>query len=168
MNRTYGSTEIEKLTGFYHMAHWKGKDYRNFLFHYGIPILQVHSKNENAKKMLLYLSEAFYLLSIKSINDNIIARSGANINKFLLLFKNEFGEESVTINFHELIHVCEQIEKSGPLWLQSTFAYEGLNLKLRQFGILVIHNLFNYNRFLCLKYCDLDLNSDNLQFRKLK
>ena len=97
MNRTYSSTEIEKLTGFTTWIIGKVKITKTFCSIMVFLFYRLIQKMKMLKKVLLYFSEAFNLLSIRSINDNLIARSGENINKFLLLFKNKFGKESITI-----------------------------------------------------------------------
>ena len=128
-----GSSDIATLQTFDSFANWKGKDFKNFLFHYGLPLLVVYCQNDEIIENFRCLQESIYTMSTKYISEFDMNVVSEKIGQFLRGVKNIFGFDKISPNFHELAHLPDIAKYSGPLWLHSTFDFEGFNLTIRNF-----------------------------------
>lgn len=133
MNDNSGSSDVGSLQSFDRFSNWKGKDFRNFLFHYGLPLLIVYCQDNEIINNFKCLQEGIYTMSTKYIDEFDLSMVREKIGIFLNGVKNIFGFDKISPNFHELAHLPDMAKHSGPLWLHSTFDFEGFNLIIRNF-----------------------------------
>ena len=133
MDLNHGSSDICRLQNFDLFASWKGKDFRNFLLHYGLPLLLVFCDRPEIISNFKNLQDSIYILSGKNLDDIDLSLAKSKIDQFLQGVKDIFGFDKISPNFHELSHLADIARNSGPLWLHSTFDYEGFNLVIRNF-----------------------------------
>lgn len=133
MSFNHGSADVPNLQSIYMLANWKGKDFKSFLLHYGLPMLDTYCINDLVTKNFINLLDSIYILSEKRISGQNLDIAKSKMNAFLIGFTEIFGEDKITPNFHEFSHICDVIRFSGPLWLNSTFYFEGLNFTIRNF-----------------------------------
>ena len=86
-----------------------------------------------------------------------------NIKKFLKTFENVYGKHYVTINFHELIHIPNNIRNNGSIFCLSCFGFENFNKLLKKSMHGVKGDLEIYRRFnmLVSSTRNLNLNSNS-------
>lgn len=94
-------------------------------FHFGIPII-VRCVVKQAHRILLFsLLSAINLASSEYITHENIDLVNELLHNFVELFQNIFGLRHMASNIHSLLHVSESLKYIGPLWMYSTFNYEG-------------------------------------------
>lgn len=73
------------------------------------------------------LSAAVYMLLKESISAKNISLAETKLVEFANQYEELYGKQNVTINTHLLRHVARSVQQLGPLWAQSTFAFETNN-----------------------------------------
>ncbi|CAF2960693.1 unnamed protein product [Rotaria sp. Silwood2] len=110
------------------MSKFKASEFRT-LFHFGIPIIVRHIP-KSTQKMLLSFLTAINLASSEYITYEIIYLVKKLLYYFVEQYQNIFGLRHMTTNIHSLLHVSESLKYTGPLWMYSTFSYEGIDKNL--------------------------------------
>lgn len=80
------------------------------------------------------LSSSIYMLLQANITKEEIHLADTRLNKFADDFQDLYHEHNVTINLHLLRHIGSAVHQLGPLWAQSSFAFETNN------GVLIKSN----------------------------
>ena len=127
----HGVKEISSINGLSCSADWKGKQYLAWLLYHGLPFLLEYSNSKQIIENFMHLSNAVYLLSLGYYEQENVNAAKLEIKSFSESFENIFGEESMGPNYHEILHISDQVEKTGQLYVNSTFHFERLNLTLR-------------------------------------
>lgn len=107
-------------------ADFKANEYRSLLFYYLYFALGGLLDAKYVKHFRL-LSSVVYSLSKETILFDTIEQAKQQLNEFANKYEILYGKSSVTINLHYLRHLAMQVEKLGPLWSQSAFAFEANN-----------------------------------------
>ncbi|CAF4008307.1 unnamed protein product, partial [Rotaria sp. Silwood1] len=107
------------------MSKFKASEFRT-LFHFGIPII-VRCVPKQTQKMLLSFLTAINLASSEYITYETIDLVKELLYYFVEQYQNIFGLRHMTSNIHSLLHVSESLKYIGPLWMYSTFSYEGID-----------------------------------------
>jgi hypothetical protein len=110
---------------------FKANEMRSMLLYY-LPttaLIGLHQKKYLDHFNLL--SSSIYILSKNEISQNELQICRQNLLLFHKQYEQYFKIENVTMNLHLMHHLVDRVEKLGPLWAQSAFAYETNN------GILV-------------------------------
>lgn len=79
------------------------------------------------------LSSAIYTLLKDKITANELSHAHHNLTMFVNDFQTYFGKKHMVMNIHLLSHIVQCVESLGPLWSQSTFAFERNNECLLKF-----------------------------------
>ena len=111
---------------------WQTKDYRNFFF-FIFPLLKFLISNENLFLSVMELRKGLYLLLLSNPGIIEIQKSKECFAKFLDGYKFFYNEYSMTPNFHDLDHLPDCVQTSGPLYEYSGFNFEHLNGRLKEF-----------------------------------
>lgn len=77
------------------------------------------------------LSAAVYMLLEEEIPLENISLAETKLVNFVNQYEKFYGKSNITMNMHMLRHLARSVHQLGPLWSQSTFAFETNN------GILV-------------------------------
>lgn len=117
---------MRKPRSIYSRADFKANEYRSLLYYYLYFALD-GLLDAKYVKHFRSLSCAVYSLSKKTISFDSIEQAKLKLNEFADKYEILYGKSSVTINLHYLRHLAMQVEKLGPLWSQSAFAFEANN-----------------------------------------
>ena len=112
-----------------HSGHWKASECRSWLFFYSVPVLFGLLHKQYYYHYLL-LVEAIYTLNLDAISEKQIQRSEELLIKFCGLFATLYGDQHMSANLHQLLHLPDTVRHLGPLWVYSCFPFESLNGKL--------------------------------------
>lgn len=115
-----------------HSKYWKASECRAWLFYYSVPVLFGLMKEQFFEHYLL-LVEAIYILNLESISSSDLDHADELLVKFCGMFALLYGNEHMSANLHQLLHLTSTVKQLGPLWVYSCFAFESLNGKLAHF-----------------------------------
>ncbi|KAF4520588.1 hypothetical protein B566_EDAN005999 [Ephemera danica] len=107
-----------------YLARWKATEFRQFLLYTGPYVLSgILSKEVFEHFLCLHYAVRILLSSVYSSLMFEYARS--LLNYFVKYFRNFYGHESLSYNVHNLIHICDDLEKlDTTLENTSAFKYE--------------------------------------------
>lgn len=103
---------------------WQAKDYRNFYL-FSFPILTQQENNRTTKCVMTLRAGLILILHRPSEEDCSAAKN--HFDFFLSEFKELFGEQHLTPNFHDLHHLPDMARKCGSLVEFSGFNFEHIN-----------------------------------------
>ena len=104
------------------------------LFHFGIPVIVGCIAKQTHKTLLLSLLTAINIASSEHITSQKINLVRELLHYFVEKYQETFDLRNMISNIHSLLHVSESLKYIGPLWMYSTFNYEGFApLKLSRF-----------------------------------
>ena len=63
----------------------------------------------------------------ESISLNDLINAEIMLKKFVFLVEELYGKKHMTYNVHQLLHAVDTVHNWGPLWPNSTFAFESYN-----------------------------------------
>lgn len=106
------------------ISKFKASEFRS-LFHFGIPVILQCVVKQAHKVLLLCFLAAINLASSDCIVEGTVELVRQLLSHFVELFQHIFGLRHMTSNIHSLLHVSDSIKYIGPLWMYSTFNYEG-------------------------------------------
>lgn len=115
---------------------WKATQYRIFLFHIG-PILLRRVTNDltmkdNKRLINVVLNFCLFSFGIRILSSKFVTPADIKLAKTMLdAFNNSFlscyDVRQQRFNVHAIRHFPFQVEKFGPLWATSSFAFESAN-----------------------------------------
>lgn len=109
---------------------WKAWEWRAFLLFYAISVLPgilIPTYLEH----YFVLSFSIHILLQESVSRHDLQLAHASLVHFVKAMTELYGEENVSFNCHQLIHLAESVQNWGPLWATSTFCFERNNGNLR-------------------------------------
>ncbi len=110
---------------------WKACEYRVFLLFYAVPLLLDFFLLDYIHHLALLVSSMHILLSTK-ISTSDLEAARCMLNNFYQLVPELYPQERCTSNMHSLIHLCDCVQRWGPLWCYSAFGFENLNGYIRK------------------------------------
>lgn len=113
-------------------SYWKASEMKWFLLAYSIPILHDVMSGEFLSHHILLISAVTTLMST-SISVEMLQSARSYLSKYVEAFETLYGEEHMSCNLHQLLHLAETVEQFGPLFVTSCFAFENLNGILKGF-----------------------------------
>ncbi|CAH2225546.1 jg22545, partial [Pararge aegeria aegeria] len=116
------------------LKHWKGSEFRSFLYYLSLVILKEVLKEEAYTHFMHF----FCAITICSIEKHFkfLQIAEEMLAHFTEQFKRIYGKDYVTSNIHNLSHLVDEVKKFGTL--QNFNAYEFEN-KLQHFKHMVRH-----------------------------
>lgn len=108
---------------------WKGTQWRDYLFYYGVPSLQGLLPKKYLKHFEL-LSKFGYILSMTSISNEELETAKKCIVEYLEKFEEYYGLHRTRLNIHALLHAIASVRNLGPYWVYTTFNFESWNAQL--------------------------------------
>ncbi|XP_035852374.1 uncharacterized protein LOC116059288 isoform X2 [Sander lucioperca] len=109
---------------------WKASEWRAFLLFYAISVLP-GILPLTFLEHYFYLSFSIHILLQESISQHELKLAHESLVCFVEYMKVLYGEENVSFNCHQLIHLTESVLNWGPLWATSAFSFERNNGNLR-------------------------------------
>ncbi|XP_049925967.1 uncharacterized protein LOC126405952 isoform X2 [Epinephelus moara] len=110
---------------------WKASEWRAFLLFYAISVLP-GIVQPTFLEHYFYLSFSVHILLQESISQRDLQVAHESLVRFVKDMKVLYGEENVSFNCHQLIHLKESVLNWGPLWATSAFSFERNNRYLRE------------------------------------
>lgn len=117
---------IRRPRSIFKRGDFKANEYRSLLLYY-LPIALDGLLDSRFVKHFRLLSSAIYILSKDYITSDDINQARKQLHQFADEFETMYGKSSVTMNIHLLRHMANAVERLGPLWCQSTYAFEAKN-----------------------------------------
>lgn len=108
---------------------WKAREWENFILYYSIPIFSTILLPAQLDHWTLFVSSLYILLKDEIPIDEL-NRADENLLKFVYKAEQMYGIKCATFNLHQMLHICESVLNWGPLWTNSTFAFESANYYL--------------------------------------
>ncbi|XP_008284817.1 uncharacterized protein LOC103360717 isoform X2 [Stegastes partitus] len=109
---------------------WKASEWRAFLLFYGISVLPGVLQPRYLEHFVC-LSLSIHVLLQESVSQQDLQLAHQHLVHFVKDMKELYGEENVSFNCHQLIHLSESVRNWGPLWATSAFTFERNNGNLR-------------------------------------
>ncbi|XP_072224612.1 uncharacterized protein [Leuresthes tenuis] len=110
---------------------WKASEWRAFLLFYAISVLPgvLHPP---FLTHYFYLSFGIHILLQESISQDDLQLAHQYLVSFVVGMSELYGEENVSFNCHQLIHLADSVHNWGPLWATSAFTFERNSGNLRR------------------------------------
>lgn len=105
-------------------AYWKGSEWRSWLLFYSLVVLRGILPDRYLRHLML-LVDAVFRLSRDKIDSADMQTANASLTKFVILFKDLYGDENLSFNVHQLLHLTPAVKNWGPLWSFSSMWFEG-------------------------------------------
>lgn len=105
--------------------HWKATELRQLLIYTG-PFILKGNISKNQFDHFLCLHFAIRILLSKELCKTLINYSQELLLYFVKQYGLLYGVENITHNVHNLIHLCDDVKRNGPLDKFSCFANENL------------------------------------------
>lgn len=112
---------------------WKATEFRNFLLYSG-PIVLKNVILDNMFNNFMSLHVAIIILvssTFTKIQENIVYAQEL-IEYFIKTFQITYGKEFMSHNFHNLLHLCEDVKKYGHLDKFSAFKFENFMTSVKR------------------------------------
>lgn len=114
---------VRKPRGLKHALQWKATEYRQFLLYTGPIIL----KDYLPKKIYVHfltLHIAVTILVNPSLVTEYLDYAQTLLEHFVMSFSIIYGKQYITYNVHNILHICTDAKKFGPLDMFSAFRFE--------------------------------------------
>ena len=108
------------------LKYWKASELKSFLLYYG-PVILCDILTDAYYSHFLLLSEAIYILLKDSISQSDVEYAENLLEEFVIIFPGLYESRYLTLNFHLLLHLPENVRQLGPIWGYSCFPYEDAN-----------------------------------------
>lgn len=123
LKKTAPNDFVQKPRCLKHALQWKATEYRQFLLYIGPVVLQKILR-EDMYLNFLTLHVAITILVSPNLILNYRDYAHSLLEHFVTSFSIIYGKEYVTYNVHNLIHLCADVRKYGPLDMFSAFRFE--------------------------------------------
>ena len=117
------------------LMYWKASEFRDFMLYYSLPVLYKILPDE----YYMHYSDlvrAMYILLRKDITVAQLASAREYIYRFCSRFEQLYsGSNTFTLNFHQLVHLPDDVRNVGPMFVYSAFLFEskmGLLMRMIQ------------------------------------
>lgn len=79
------------------------------------------------------LSSSIYILLQSTISNDELEEVEKTLKRFVINYQKHYGEVSMTMNVHQILHLVDCVRNFGPLWSFSMFPFEAYNGLLKSF-----------------------------------
>lgn len=120
-----------KPRGLKEVKRWKATEFRQFLFYSGPIVLKKRLTNRKYEHFLILFVSLTLLVSQKFCsNTEYLNYAESLLEYFVKTTKSLYGPQFLTHNFHNLLHLCDDVKKFGCLENFSNFSSENYLQKL--------------------------------------
>lgn len=104
------------------LSHWKGLEFRTFLHYVSIVVLKSVLQPDVYEHFLVF----FCAITICSsqMYSSMLDLAHLLLTHFIEQFKHLYGEDYITSNVHNLIHLVDDVKRFGPLHKFSAYPFE--------------------------------------------
>ncbi|XP_043470563.1 uncharacterized protein LOC122503876 [Leptopilina heterotoma] len=113
-----------------HLKYWKASELKVFFFHVSLVVLEGILMPAYFEHFKLLVA-AIYLLSQRSISEDMLNNADRMIIEFSARFAFLYHARNMTNNLHSMRHFVQDVRDIGPLYVYSCFTYEDINGKLK-------------------------------------
>ena len=108
----------------------KASELKSWLLINSLPCLKGILHDEALNHYTLLVKSSYTLMKTE-ISEEDLNQCEQDLLKFVCYYEMYYGRESITFNLHTLLHIVESVKKTGPLYANSAFSFEGniCNLK---------------------------------------
>lgn len=107
-------------------AFWKATEWKFWLLYYGMPCLEGILPSKYVEHFSL-LSQSVFMLLKSKIEESEVFLAGEMLKKFVEGVPTLYNDAALTFNVHQLVHLAKSVRMTGPMWVTSTFPFEGGN-----------------------------------------
>lgn len=112
---------------------WKATEFRQFLLYTGPVVLKnVVSKDIYVNFITLHIAITILANPVLSKDNNNVIWAQKLLEYFLKCFKKIYGAEYMSHNLHNLLHICSNVQKYGPVDEFSAFRFENYMLQIKK------------------------------------
>lgn len=104
------------------LSHWKGSEYRTFLHYASIVVLKPVLPPDVYEHFLVFFCAVTICSS--EMYSPMLDLAHRLLAHFLELFKSIYGKDYITSNFHNLIHLVDDVKRFGPLHKFNAYPFE--------------------------------------------
>lgn len=104
------------------LCHWKGTEYRTFLYYLGVVIL----KDVLPSDVFQHYLKFFCAVTICSSHtySKYLDLAKKLLNSYLEYFRDIYGEDYISSNVHNLTHLVDEVKKFGPVTNFNSYPFE--------------------------------------------
>lgn len=115
-----------------HLPYWKAHELKTWFYYYSLPILETIMVGEKRQYFEHYklLVTGISLLNQSSVSNEMINHAEQLLIRFVEQFEGLYGEQFMTANLHNLLHLADTVRDGGPLFVTSCFSFENMNGQL--------------------------------------
>ena len=111
----------------------KGTEMKTWLLFLSIPCLE-GILSEEALLHFSILVKCVFILNKISISEENLINCYADLFQFVRECQLLYGKNFMTFTIHSLLHMCNSVRKSGPLWSTSMFEFESMMHEFQQYA----------------------------------
>lgn len=131
-NKYFPSEATRKIRPLNTLSHWKAIEYRTFLLYLG-PVILKGILPADAYEHFLHFSVATSIFVCDKYVQNATIRTVGDklLSIYVENFKELYGEDSISHNVHNLIHVILDVEQFGALHNISAYPFESTLYRIK-------------------------------------
>lgn len=118
-----------KPRNLYDMARWKATEFRQFLLYTGPVALCSRDISPDISTNFMSLHVAISIL-LQNSSENLVKYSQSLLEHFVSTYGVLYGEDQISHNVHNLLHISDDYVRYGPLDNCSAFAFESFMQKV--------------------------------------
>lgn len=125
LRRSMPSEFGRKPRSLFEFRHWKATEFRTFLVYAGPVVLKkILPKKQYDNFILLHSAVTLLLSELHIMAPENIDCAQEMLEHFVIGFAEIYGEQFVSHNVHNLLHICSDVKKYGILDKYSAFRFE--------------------------------------------
>jgi hypothetical protein len=111
------------------VARWKATEFRQFLLYTGPVALSSRNISDDILNNFMSLHVAISILLQKS-SDNLVKYAQSLLEHFVATFGASYGDDQISHNVHNVLHIADDYSRYGPLDNCSAFSFESFMQKV--------------------------------------
>uniref|UniRef100_A0ABD2WBX3 Transposase domain-containing protein n=1 Tax=Trichogramma kaykai TaxID=54128 RepID=A0ABD2WBX3_9HYME len=109
---------------------WKSREWENWLLYYSLPIISDFAQMREFADHWSLIVEAAHLLMQDKIEEHELYRANDLLKNAVAETERLYGEDAMTYNIHQLLHIVQSVIDWGPLWAHFGYPFENGNGQL--------------------------------------
>lgn len=114
------------------LKNFKSSEFRSLLLYF-LPICLERLMPSKYIEHFRLLSSSIYILLKPIISIEELEETEKTLKRFVNNYQDYYGEVSMTMNVHQILHLVDCVRNFGPLWTFSMFPFESYNGLLKSF-----------------------------------